>query len=217
MNVHELKDGMFYSTRWSRVEWNIPAFNEWTYLHYCTNEKHSLFVLYNIQVDLCHFDWKIQLSKQTKRRPTIFKCEITPVSFWVGLLDSTVTMCILDSYFEIRRSRMLVFWLICLAVTLLRYQRHAHAVMFLLCFFIPSERYYCTLPAYMVKLSHCFRTFTYFEMLWRKNLHQCFGKQKFSPQRVKPSHSCEEITKTWNMFFIMIVASTTYSDLLCIA
>ena len=26
--VHELKDGMFYSTRRSRVEWNIPAFNE---------------------------------------------------------------------------------------------------------------------------------------------------------------------------------------------
>ena len=57
--VHELKDGMFYSTRRSRVEWNIPAFNEWTYSHHCTNEKHSLFVLYNIQVDLCHFDWKI--------------------------------------------------------------------------------------------------------------------------------------------------------------
>ena len=63
--VHELKDGMFYSTRRSRVEWNIPAFNEWTYSHHCTNEKHSLFVLYNIQVELCHFDWKKQLSKQT--------------------------------------------------------------------------------------------------------------------------------------------------------
>ena len=73
--VHELKDGMFYSTRRSRVEWNIPAFNEWTYSHHCTNEKHSLFVLYNIQVDLCHFDWKIQLSKQTKRRPTLFNCK----------------------------------------------------------------------------------------------------------------------------------------------
>ena len=35
-----------------------------TYSHHCTH-KHSLFVLYNIQVDLCHFDWKIQLSKQT--------------------------------------------------------------------------------------------------------------------------------------------------------
>ena len=44
--------------------------------HHCTNEKHSLFVLFNIQVDLCHFDWKIQLSKQTKRRPTIFNCRI---------------------------------------------------------------------------------------------------------------------------------------------
>ena len=110
---------MFYSTRRSRVEWNIPAFNEWTYSHHCTNEKHSLFVLYNIQVDLCHFDWKIQLSKQTKRRPTIFNC----------------------------RSRMLVILLICLAVTLLRYQRHAHAVMFLLSFFVPSEKYHCTLAA----------------------------------------------------------------------
>ena len=45
--------------------WNIPAFNEWTYSHHFTNKKHSLFVLYNIQVDLCHFDWKIQLSKQS--------------------------------------------------------------------------------------------------------------------------------------------------------
>ena len=26
--VHELKEGMFYSTRQSRVEWNIPSFNE---------------------------------------------------------------------------------------------------------------------------------------------------------------------------------------------
>ena len=72
-----------------------------------------------IQVDLCHFDWKIQLSKQTKRRPTIFNC----------------------------RSRMLVMLLICLAVTLLRYQRHAHAVMFLLSFFVPSEKFHCTLAA----------------------------------------------------------------------
>ena len=26
---HEGKDGMFYSTRPSRVEWNIPSFTEW--------------------------------------------------------------------------------------------------------------------------------------------------------------------------------------------
>ena len=61
--------------------------NEHNYSHHCTNEKHSLFVLYNIQVDLCHFDWKIQLSKQTKCRPPICNC----------------------------RRRMLVILLICLA------------------------------------------------------------------------------------------------------
>ena len=71
------------------------------------NEKDSLFVLYKIQVDLCHFDWRIQLSKQTKRRPTIFNCEITPV-----LLGQPVgfnrTMCVLYSYFETRQRRMYV-------------------------------------------------------------------------------------------------------------
>ena len=45
-------------------------------------------------------------------------------------------MCFLYSYFETRRSRMLVILLICLAVTLLHYQRHAHAVMFLLSSFV---------------------------------------------------------------------------------
>jgi hypothetical protein len=110
----------------------------------------KIFIIRFIQVDLCHFDWKIQLSKQTKRRPTIFTCEITPVSLWVDLLDSTVTMCVLYSYFETRRSRTLVILLICLAVTLLRYQRHAHAVMFLLSFFVPSEKYYCTLQRAIV-------------------------------------------------------------------
>ena len=120
--VHELKDGMFYSTRRSRVEWNIPAFNEWTYSHHCTNEKHSLFVLYNIQVDLCHFDWKTQLSKQTKRRPTIF--------------DSIIRMLVV----------LVILLILFLAVTLLRY-KDAHAVMFLLSFFVPSEKYHCTLAA----------------------------------------------------------------------
>ena len=45
---HEVKDEMFHSTRWSRVEWNISSFTEWKYLFHWTNEKkHSLFVLYN--------------------------------------------------------------------------------------------------------------------------------------------------------------------------
>ena len=42
-----------------------------------TIKSTALFVLYNIQVDLCHFDWRIQLSKQTKHRPTISNCDIT--------------------------------------------------------------------------------------------------------------------------------------------
>ena len=93
-NVHELKDGMFYSTRRSRVEWNIPAFNEWTCSHHCTNEKHSLFVLYNIQVDLCHFDWKIQLSKQTKRRPTIFNCRSRMLEILLIFMPCSNTCCV---------------------------------------------------------------------------------------------------------------------------
>ena len=109
--VHELKDGMFFL--FNEAEPSLMEHSSFQrYLHYCTNEKHSLFVLYNIQVDLCHFDWKIQLSKQTECRPTIFNCEITPVSLLVGLLDSTVTMCVLYSYYETRRSRMLVMLLI---------------------------------------------------------------------------------------------------------
>ena len=49
------KKRMFMSAM-MRVEWNISSFNEWTYLHYCTIEKHLIFVLYNIQIDLCHFE-----------------------------------------------------------------------------------------------------------------------------------------------------------------
>ena len=101
--VQELKAGMSASLD------GTFQLSTWKYLHWCTNEKHSLFVyIYNIQVDLCHFDWKLQLSKQTKRRPTIFNCENYTRFFWVGLLDSTVTMWVLYSYFETRRHWMYV-------------------------------------------------------------------------------------------------------------
>ena len=61
--------------------------------------------------------------EDTKRRPTISNCEITPVSFGSACL----TLCVLYSYFwdmQLPNASM------CLVVTLLRYQRHAQAVMF---------------------------------------------------------------------------------------
>ena len=73
------------------------------------------------------FDWRIQLSKQTKLRlrPTIFNCEITPVSFgsacWIQQSQWVLCTAIL---------RHVNAQCMCLAVTLLRYQRHAHADVF---------------------------------------------------------------------------------------
>ena len=48
---HELKDETFYSMRLSQVEKNISSFtyNENIIMYYRTNEKHSLYVLYNIK------------------------------------------------------------------------------------------------------------------------------------------------------------------------
>ena len=52
---HDVKSGMFYSTRESKVEYNISSFTEWKYLYYRTNEKHSLFVLYSIKNTILSF------------------------------------------------------------------------------------------------------------------------------------------------------------------
>ena len=43
---HEVKDGMFHSTRRSRVEWNIASFTEWKYSYHCTNIKHIHYLFY---------------------------------------------------------------------------------------------------------------------------------------------------------------------------
>ena len=101
-------------------------FKQRKYLHYCTNEKHSLFVLYSIQVDICHFDWRIQLSKQTKLRPTIFNWDVTPVSFglscWIqqwqcafctAILRHTDTECMCHSVTPKTRARIDVFCSAC--------------------------------------------------------------------------------------------------------
>ena len=59
---HEVKDRMFYSTRRSQVEKKISSFTEWKYMYHRTNERHSLFVLYNIKNIFCHLECKINLN-----------------------------------------------------------------------------------------------------------------------------------------------------------